>query len=375
MRKLYFLLVLAISFANAQELALVRKDGLFGYIDKSGNFAIQPKFKKAKSFSDGLALAEENGKWGYIDKKGNWAIQPTFAGAADFNSGYAVVKADKKGAESYINKKGETVKGATSDKIFDFVDGIAMIKTGDKVGFMNAQMKVVVEPKYQIIKEFVGNYARVKNNDRWGIIDKTGKVIIDPTYDDIGDYSKGVAWAKNGDNFGLIINGKFTALEGTQKIWDFRDGNDLTYAKKGDKVGFIDRTGKWVIEPKFDKARAFSKGLAPVNVGKAWGYINTKGTFVVDAKYKDAEVFSEGLAPVKEENWGFINESGKVVIPTQYGLPIGGLIGMISSIKEDQTGFSGGLARVKNEKKWGFLKPDGTVLGNQWFENAELFSN
>ena len=42
-------------------------------------------------------------------------------------------------------------------------------------------------------------------------------------------------------------------------------------------------------------------------------------------------------------------------------------------VQQDK-GFIGGVARVKNEGKWGFLKPDGTVLSNQWFENAELFS-
>ncbi|MNE31842.1 hypothetical protein D3C80_1254310 [compost metagenome] len=41
---------------------------------------------------------------------------------------------------------------------------------------------------------------------------------------------------------------------------------------------------------------------------------------------------------------------------------------------QQDKGFIGGVARVKNEGKWGFLKPDGTVLSNQWFENAELFS-
>ena len=50
MRKIIFILVLFFQFSNAQELALVRKDGKFGYINKTGEFAIQPKFKVAKTF-------------------------------------------------------------------------------------------------------------------------------------------------------------------------------------------------------------------------------------------------------------------------------------------------------------------------------------
>jgi hypothetical protein len=76
------------------------------------------------------------------------------------------------------------------------------------------------------------------------------------------------------------------------------------------------------------------------------------------------------LAPVKEKNWGFVNESGKLVIPTQYGISAGGLLAFF---KDDEKGFVDGIARVKNEKKWGFLKTDGTVLGTQWFDQAEPF--
>jgi hypothetical protein len=112
--------------------------------------------------------------------------------------------------------------------------------------------------------------------------------------------------------------------------------------------------------------------MAPVLVGKKWGYINLKGDFVIEPTYNDAEVFSEnGLAPIKENNWGFINKEGKLVIPTQYGITANAIVAIFT---EQDKGFINGVARVKNEGKWGFLRPDGTVLGNQWYDNAELFS-
>ncbi|WP_293893331.1 WG repeat-containing protein [Flavobacterium sp.] len=124
------------------------------------------------------------------------------------------------------------------------------------------------------------------------------------------------------------------------------------------------------IEPKFDKAKAFYNNLAPVLVGKKWGFIDLKGTLVIEPTFNDAEVFSaDGLAPVKENDWGFINISGKLIIPTKYGITAGGIF---SIFKDDQKGFINGLARVKYGSDWGFLKPDGQVLG-QWYQNAELF--
>ena len=216
---------------------------------------------------------------------------------------------------------------------------------------------------------FYKGFARVRNNDRWGIIDKTGKVVVEIIYDEIGDYYKNTTWAKNGTSFGLIIAGKFKAIEGVDKIWDFL-AQDITYAKKNEKIGFIDLKGNWVIEPKFDKARAFVKNLAPVQVGKKWGYINTKGAFLVEPIYNDAEIFStDGFAPVKDKEWGFINETGKLVVPCEYGITAG----LFAMFKDDEKGFVNGLARVISKKKYGFIKPDGKVLGDQWFDSAEPF--
>ena len=91
---------------NAQELALANQDGKFGYITKTGEWQIQPKFKVAKNFSEDLAEAmNSNKKWGFINRKGEWVIQPIFDKTKAFNSGIAVVLSKKEWF--YINTKGE----------------------------------------------------------------------------------------------------------------------------------------------------------------------------------------------------------------------------------------------------------------------------
>jgi hypothetical protein len=92
---------------------------------------------------------------------------------------------------------------------------------------------------------------------------------------------------------------------------------------------------------------------------------------VVQPTYEDAEIFSvDGLAPVKDKEWGFIDVTGKLVIPCNYQITAGGFV---SLFRKSDKGFIDGLARVKLDKQWGFIKPDGTVLAEKWFENAELF--
>jgi len=52
-------------------------DTRYGYIDKTGNYVIEPKFYGAESFSEGLALVYEKNKGeGFIDKTGEYVIWP-----------------------------------------------------------------------------------------------------------------------------------------------------------------------------------------------------------------------------------------------------------------------------------------------------------
>ena len=68
---------------------------LYGYIDKTGKYVIEPQFSSAGIFStNGLAFAqvEENGLYGYIDATGEFVIPAKYLDAYEFNEhGYACV--------------------------------------------------------------------------------------------------------------------------------------------------------------------------------------------------------------------------------------------------------------------------------------------
>lgn len=64
------------------------------------------------------------------------------------------------------------------------------------------------------------------------------------------------------------------------------------------KWGYIDKTGKFVIEPIFDIAFSFNEGLAPVYLKQKNGYIDKSGTFVITTIFEDIWGFNEGLARV-----------------------------------------------------------------------------
>ena len=385
-KSLLILFLFSIFTGFAQELALARVDEQegFGYITKTGEWHIKPQFKSAKNFYDDLAQAMgDNDKWGYINRSGEWQIEPQFDRAKGFNSGIAVVLKDDRWF--FINKNGEEIlKDVKTEKIYDFESGFSIIKQGDKIGFINSEGKVIVEPKFDKAYDFVNGYARVKVGDDWGLIDSSGAYYVEPTYKRIGDFFTGNVVAQQHDGIvGLIINNKFSPVKGADKIWDFEYDEEYSYARKDKKFGFINSKGEWVIQPTYDKVRAFRNGLAPVMQNKKWGYINSKGETIIPLEYRDAEIFSEdGLAPVKEKKlWAFINDKGELITEYDYEISSGGWIGSAFAKKRlskyglviPNFGYIDGFTRVKFDKKWGFLDTQGKLLKDQWFINVEPF--
>ena len=82
----------------------------------------------------------------------------------------------------------------------------------------------------------------------------------------------------------------------------------------------------------FKEVRDYSEGMAAVNYGnflyQKWGFIDESGKGVIPRIYSDVLSFSEGLAAVKKGGkkrgqWGFIDKEGNVVIPFKYNYRVG----------------------------------------------------
>lgn len=134
------------------------------------------------------------------------------------------------------------------------------------------------------------------------------------------------------------------------------------YVEDSGKFGFKDKTGKIIIQPKFDYAWQFgSEGLAAVEMNGKRGFIDKTGAIVIPIQYDYAEYFREGLAPVsKNGKYGFIDKSGKTIIPFEF---------------EDAWFFSDGLARVRLDGKCGFIDKSGKfVIPNRFDEIYWNFS-
>jgi hypothetical protein len=84
------------------------------------------------------------------------------------------------------------------------------------------------------------------------------------------------------------------------------------------KYTYIDAAGH-VLSRRFDYARRFSEGVAPVQIDTRWAYIDKTGNLVVQPRFDMAEPFSDGVARVRKGDlYGYLDHSGAFVIDPQF---------------------------------------------------------
>ena len=129
------------------------------------------------------------------------------------------------------------------------------------------------------------------------------------------------------------------------------------------RMGYIDKTGEWVIPPAFDHAEYFSEGLAAVRVGGVWGYVDRTGHLQIEPRFSNAQEFVSGLAAVQiddEDEWGYIDHEGKFAIKPKFARAFQ---------------FYEGIARVTESlTETGFIKPSGRYIVKPHYESAENVS-
>lgn len=68
---------------NSENLIAVKYNGLWGFIDKKGEFKIIPQFKNTSGFKDGLAFVKDEHYEGYIDKYGKYVWKQAISGVSN----------------------------------------------------------------------------------------------------------------------------------------------------------------------------------------------------------------------------------------------------------------------------------------------------
>ena len=93
----------------------------------------------------------------------------------------------------------------------------------------------------------------------------------------------------------------------------------LFQIRREEKWGYMDKTGKIIIDPQFDSEGDFFHGLARVFKYQKWGYINERGKEAIPFKFDNALDFIGEIAPVRVgRKWGYIDLKGNWVVSPRF---------------------------------------------------------
>jgi len=266
--------------------------------------------------------------YGYLDATGRVAIAPTYQWADDFRGGFALCSL--KGEGTMIDETGSvigTVPASATTYFRADVDRV-WFQVDKKWGLCNLQGDVLVQPLYDDVDAFSDSLARVNigaklefpgfmEGGKTGYIDRNGKSIIACTFDELG-WGFHDGYARVGDDLinrkGEIQFSRFglghTFADGLINVCSFKDNPTTDYV---DAMGMISFTVEGYGE-------AFAEGLAVVSRNKLAGFVDGSGAYVIQPRFDKAHSFSNGLAGVSvgRGRWGYIDRNGELVTPTHF---------------------------------------------------------
>lgn len=309
----------------SKKLFPIIENGLWGYIDVSGKVIIEPKFRVAGQFSEGLAPVRLNGTYGYINSLGDFVIQPRFDAAFSFDKGIARIYIN--GKPYFINKEGQITFQHNYTELLDANNSQYLIaKTiTNKLGVINLKGELIIDTVFKKIGPFSNDIAMVEglNHEPYpddevsyvyesGVINSSGKWLIN-----FGEYRQ----------ISQISGGYFLAERYKQTSKESRwTSNDAVLDSKGNHL-FNLPAGYFFFD---SNAEGFHDNVAIVNIKDTLkennydyysGVINDKGEVLFSNKKWERMspfVLNRSFAKEVKGDWWLVNKQGEILNKEPY---------------------------------------------------------
>jgi hypothetical protein len=160
-----------------------------------------------------------------------------------------------------------------------FQEGLAVVRSGDRYGYVDREGCEVIPLRYDWADALEEGLAVIKIDDRFGLIDKKGNTVLEPIFEDMRWHAdNGVVLACDQEGGWRLYSrqGQPVSEERFDFIFDF--SGDLASVRRGDKYGYIDRSGTVIIPFLYEEAYSFNEdGLATVVKNRRMFTIDTEG--------------------------------------------------------------------------------------------------
>ena len=295
----------------------------------------------------------------YIDTKGDIVGENCFRIAKDFNEdeiAYVTAYVGKGNnyteVEGYIDTNCEFVGG----KYWETKGSLSSYTDQSGSGVM-----LLADPEY---------------GDKLIIMDTSGKELAQ--VDNIDEIY--FPWPSDNGYIGVeTIDGKCGYIDKNGKwiiepkfSWVGPYTKGYAFAKENGKVGLIDEKGNWVLEPQYYDINYGGDGTffrANIDDNGNYVYVNKEGNLLNDKQYSGyagESFFEDGLCAIYDEESGlvgFMDESGEYVIEAQY-----------KEAHNFHEGFAPVCEEVDGKDTWGYVDKSGEIVIDYQYEWAGPFS-
>lgn len=328
---------------------------------------------------------EHPGHYGLVSAEGRLVVPPTYTSLGDVREGR--VAATHEGGAVVLDPTGRVLLegagwfGASGDGLVPAtrVEGVHR-----RCGYVRPDGEAVIDARYEKGFPFEGGVALTERNVvgvgvHYRFVDLRGN-DVGPAFDHTLGFSEGLAWVfvraelcarcidvTGASPFELTVAGAAPFANGRSAAVPLGDPTRRT--------GYVDREGRWVIEPRFGAGFAFHEDraivkdperdeyflvdLAGERVGReSFGYAGRSVT--LDTGWTDARwSLTEGRAPARRgDRFGFLDRDGAWAIEPRFAAV---------------APFSEGLAAVQHEARWGAIDGDGAWVIAPAFESLGSF--
>jgi len=290
-------------------------DREWAVIDIDGNVIVNvgkgPSGNQPK-YSEGFILSSRTGQRIFYDRMGRRLTDTTFRNASLFSEGLAAVSLDGT-MWGYIDTDGNEVIPYIYDSAQSFIDGLALVRQDGKSGFINAAGNIVIPLIYDSAQAFTEDFAVVSKNGMFGFIDRRGNTVIPLTYNDASSFDNGIAAVRSGNSFSQIDSSgnelfAFKIDESLYSLPNIRSTNSSNIQEVDETGASVLNTSNPGISPIFVNGEYFLQLQKPHGDGYRFGFINESGDIVIPFIYTNRIFVSEGMAAVLYDGrWGFIS--------------------------------------------------------------------
>lgn len=199
---------------------------------------------------------------------------------------------------------GKTIVEPIYDEVRNFNQGMAAVKSELGWGYINKDGKEVIKSYCSVLKDFNNDYALASIPNASGMSEDVYLIKNNGTMKKVIISSSKIDWQNNG-----IMKSKMAMLN-----HDYVTGNVIMC----DKNGVI----KYLKFPKYIPKLTFCDSffIAKYNNSSSLEIYSSEGRLLVkEGFFTKVNNYSDGLFSVEKNGaWGYINYSGKVIIPLQY---------------------------------------------------------